>query len=128
MYLLPLTIPVQREGEEPSVNDLSTRLGRAYERLSAFMESENCKQSRAAWDARVDIYKNTDYFRRYDTPDLRKLELEAKKRQEDIEDIIRALHQELHEARLEATGSAPPLRFKCKKTLEQWDRELGTVF
>jgi len=142
MPLSPLTIPAQRT-KLPLVNVLHTRLGRAYERLCAFVEEE-CPRANeeavrellaltfrrnALRDGEImrQCYQNTEIESPAYLQKLAEVDAElaaVHKRFEDVKDIIRALNRELREAKREAGDCVPPFEFKSVKTLQEWDREL----
>lgn len=147
MFLPPLRIPTQRK-EMELVHDLNTRLGRAYERLCAFVEEERPEQMEVAMNEL--LFANAELGRLRDAEVMaeeglvpnyeqkrasfaaRRQELEsrvvaAEIRLEDLKDITKALNRELNDAKRHDGQSVPPISmFACAKTLEQWDNELKT--
>ena len=144
MPLSPLVIPKHRT-KIPVMHDLNTRLGRAYERLCAFVEEESPRASEeavreiisatmhrdAVRDAEImrQCYQNTETESPAYLAKLAQAQAElvaANQRLEDIRDVTRALNRELREAKREAGESVPPTVFKSNKTLEEWDLELSS--
>ncbi len=131
MSLPPLRIPHQRQ---EVVEDLGTRLGRAYERLGAWKEGEASKQfetafkAQIAWQERMDRIKHAAWEKDRDPTEAELADTKAKveeckQRIKDIEEITRALNYEMGQAKQEA-GHHPCLIRKPTKTLEEWDVEL----
>jgi hypothetical protein len=143
MPLSPLAIPKHRT-KIPVMHDLNTRLGRAYERLCAFVEEESPRASEEAVreivavtmkrdairDAEImrQCYQNTEIESPAYLAKLAQAEAElvaANQRLEDVRDVTRALNRELREAKREAGECVPPTVFKSNKTLEEWDLEFS---
>ncbi len=115
-------------------HDVSTRLGRAYERMIAFTEmetslvQENTQQTMAVGNGQVTrmqaLFIHADYAPADDTSYA--LIDALSKRRKDIQSIKDALQYELAEAKQEAGQWKNVLR-KPAKSIAEWDAELSKI-
>ncbi len=129
LTLPPLVIPHTLPG--PSVNDLTTRLGRAYERMMAYTEAEGELMATAySVRNRASVLSNRLQDTHFPNPKRVKavddVWVLANQRLVDLSNIKKALHYELYEAKKEAGQSCPP-RATPVKTIAEWDAELLVV-
>lgn len=105
MSLSPILIPQQRAAP---LHDLNTRVGRAYERLAAFLE-------KVAPKLHIEAVAMLATFGEREL---------ANKRLDDIADIVCALQEELRAAKEEDGQCVPPADEGLVMNLAEWDQKL----